>query len=558
MTSPEIYLSAQEKYAYREYFKLADVEQKAFLGKNEAISFFSKTGIPSAFLEEIWQTVDEGEKNYITETEFYVALKLIACAQNGVEAQDNILATQVSLPQFKDIMIRPPIVDIAPITKEEREKYISIFQSCQLSDGLLYGEEARNIFMRSNLPMDKLGSIWMLADTRNSNALNKTEFIIAMHYISRCMSNPSLVLPQTLPSQTYAEATGRFADSIRRHNTTVTSPSIQNRSPNPSLLSPVMSQSGAFLSPRTSHTASSGLLDHIPQQKVILAPQEIDQYKNYFSQLDTDNSGFIDAEEAVYFFSHSHLPDSELGVIWEIADSRHLGKLDLHDFSVAMHLIKMRKSGESIDKYIQPTQLYPKSPIISNQTTEDMNQIYELENHLVEIKQQINFQRKRADEILYQYQDEKRAVQELEMKVNEAKHELDITRAKAEEAEQLLEIEQQKREGLSGHSSNASTPNHKLFMSSLPELTRSPSSFSGSSIMSPRSDNGAQAKLPLSKSALKYGFDLSAFDTLSVQDDGGAFKQSSVNDDLASLFGAPNTSRNTNTTKPSDFDNIFM
>lgn len=432
--------------------------------------------------------------------------------------------------------------------------------------------------MRSNLPMDKLGSIWMLADTRNSNTLNKTEFIIAMHYISRCMSNPSLVLPQTLPSQTYAEATGRFADSIRRHNTTVTSPSIQNRSPNPSLLSPVMSQSGVFLSPRTSHTASSGLMDHPPQQKVILAPQEIDQYKNYFSQLDTDNSGFIDAEEAVYFFSHSHLPDSELGVIWEIADSRHLGKLDLHDFSVAMHLIKMRKSGESIDKCktfffftykkkdtnstildIQPTQLYPKSPIISNQTQEDMNQIYELENHLVEIKQQINFQRKRADEILYQYQDEKRAVQELMMKVNEAKHELDITRAKAEESEQLLEIEQQKREGLSGRSSTASTPNHKLFMSSLPELTRSPSSFSGSSIMSPRSENGAQAKLPLSKSALKYGFDLSAFDTLSVQDDGGAFKQSSVNDDLASLFGASTTSQNTNTTtKPSDFDNIFM
>lgn len=44
-------------------------------------------------------------------------------------------------------MIRPPTVDIGPITKEEREKYISIFQSCQLSDGLLYGkgERGRNI-----------------------------------------------------------------------------------------------------------------------------------------------------------------------------------------------------------------------------------------------------------------------------------------------------------------------------------------------------------------------------------------------------------------------------
>lgn len=181
--------------------------------------------------------------------------------------------------------------------------------------------------MRSKLSMDKLNLIWMLADTRNSGTLNKTEFIIAMHYISRCMSNPSLTLPPTLPSQTYAEATGRFAVSIRRHNTTMVSP-------------PPSTNSALLLSPVASHSLHS----------VVLTAQEIDRYRPYFTELDTDGSGFIESEEAVYFFSHSHLPDSELGMIWEIADKRQLGKLDLHDFSVAMHLINKRKSGESIDK----------------------------------------------------------------------------------------------------------------------------------------------------------------------------------------------------------------
>lgn len=51
--SVEIALNAQEKHAYRELFKIADVEQKSFLAKNEAMSFFSKTGIPSAILEEV-------------------------------------------------------------------------------------------------------------------------------------------------------------------------------------------------------------------------------------------------------------------------------------------------------------------------------------------------------------------------------------------------------------------------------------------------------------------------------------------------------------------------
>ncbi|KAG2237216.1 hypothetical protein INT48_006620 [Thamnidium elegans] len=527
MTNPEIYLNAQEKYTYKEFFKIADVDQKSFLAKNEAMTFFSKTGIPSAFLEEIWQTVDQGDKGYITETEFYIALKFIACAQNGVEVQDNVLATQVSLPQFKDVVIRAPTLDtIAPITAEEREKYINVFQSCHLSDGILYGEEARNIFMRSKLSMDRLNLIWVLADTRNSGTLNKTEFIIAMHYISRCMSNPSLTLPQTLPSQTYAEATGRFAVSIRRHNTTVVSPPSKNRTA--SLLSPVASHSTAYT-------------------------LEIDRYRPYFTELDTDGSGFIESDEAVYFFSHSNLPDSELGMIWEIADKRQLGKLDLRDFSVAMHLISLRKSGESIDKYFKQTQYNIQSPNISNQQQQnELDKIYELENHLVEVRQQINTQSKLVVDLQTQLEQEKQTVYDLELKVTKTKRELETARMSAEEFERLLELELQKKEDLLlGRSSAATTPNTKMFVTSLPELTRTPSSFSGSYIMSPQSDAGSKSKMSLSpvqaKSVLKYGFDLTAFDTLSTQESNNnysnAFAKSSVNDDLASLF---------------DFDSIFM
>lgn len=46
-------LSVQDRSAYRELFLIADVEKKSFLIKREAMSFFSKTGIPGAFLEEV-------------------------------------------------------------------------------------------------------------------------------------------------------------------------------------------------------------------------------------------------------------------------------------------------------------------------------------------------------------------------------------------------------------------------------------------------------------------------------------------------------------------------
>lgn len=197
--------------------------------------------------------------------------------------------------------------------------------------------------------MNVLNLIWQLADTRNSGTLNQTEFIIAMHYISRISSNPAFVLPKTLPSQTYAEATGKFATSIRRHKTTmVSSPVMRNSTPK-EIRSPVIRNSPVVRNSSTAmefHSPSISAYSH----QVIVSSEEVERYKPYFYQLDTDNSDFIEAEEAVYFFSHSRLPDSELGVIWEIADSNRLGKLNLHDFCVAMHLINMRKNNESIDQ----------------------------------------------------------------------------------------------------------------------------------------------------------------------------------------------------------------
>lgn len=197
--------------------------------------------------------------------------------------------------------------------------------------------------------MERLRDIWELADTRKSGTLNKTEFIIAMHYINQSRNSPHLALPSTLPPQVYSEASGRFNTSTQQ-NKAFTSPTISiNKSQADSSASLVYSSpaiSQAVASPIYSPSLKGGSeLSYVP-----ISQEEKEKYTLYFKQLDVDGSGYIDSEEAVYFFSHSQLPDSELGVIWEIADSRHLGKLDLHDFSVAMYLINMRLRGENIEK----------------------------------------------------------------------------------------------------------------------------------------------------------------------------------------------------------------
>lgn len=232
--------------------------------------------------------------------------------------------------------------------------------------------------------------------------------------------------------------------------------------------------------------------------------------------------------------------------------------------------------------------------VLQNQHQAVLDHQYELENQLVKLKQQVNSQAKALEIIQSRYQQEKSANDQLETQVMNAKGELDTAKKLAEEAERALEIEQQKRDELLGISTNkapsssASSNSNTPIVSSLPELTRAQSSFSGGSslIMSPPPINVETVLDPFAgfkksqqaitspqitknttlspvqaKAVAKYGFDLTAFDALSAKDDSNSVQKSSINDDLAAIFGSPSpstTSAAITTTALSNFDSIFM
>lgn len=182
------------------------------------------------------------------------------------------------------------------------------------------GQAAKNVFVRSNLPPAKLQAIWDLANTRKSGALNQTEFIIAMHYIERTMKEEAQ-LPPTLPASIYASASGHSISSpLVRQNT------LQiNRVP---LASPVFK--GSTLT------------------NFEISPDEYAKYKIFFDQLATYNSGYVSGADAVVFFKHSKLPESDLARIWDLADTNSTGQLSEQEFAMAMHMINRRLAGGDI------------------------------------------------------------------------------------------------------------------------------------------------------------------------------------------------------------------
>jgi epidermal growth factor receptor substrate 15 len=70
------------------------------VGGKDAVIFFKKSGLPVEKLKEIWIIAAKTSNEYLTRDEFYLALRLIAYAQNNINADENsvMLEIDVGLP----------------------------------------------------------------------------------------------------------------------------------------------------------------------------------------------------------------------------------------------------------------------------------------------------------------------------------------------------------------------------------------------------------------------------------------------------------------------------
>jgi len=72
------------------------------LGGLDAVTFFKKSGLPVDKLRDIWKVAARTSNDYLTKDEFYIALRLIAYAQNNMRSDEDAIMfdLQVGLPNF--------------------------------------------------------------------------------------------------------------------------------------------------------------------------------------------------------------------------------------------------------------------------------------------------------------------------------------------------------------------------------------------------------------------------------------------------------------------------
>ncbi|KAG1699640.1 Intersectin-1 [Nymphon striatum] len=92
-----------------------------------------------------------------------------------------------------------------------------------------------------------------------------------------------------------------------------------------------------------------------------ISNEEKAKHDQQFFQLNPIN-GFVTGDQAKNLFLQSGLPPLVLGQIWGLADMNADGKMDRHEFSIAMHLIQMKLKGVEVPKTLPAVLKTPPAP----------------------------------------------------------------------------------------------------------------------------------------------------------------------------------------------------
>jgi len=328
---PKVDLPPAQRSYYDHLFKLADQDNDNYIGMKDA-DFFKKSDLSMVVLGEVWQVADVRKQGFITKDEFIFALLLISLAQQGKRPSIEVFCSgPVPLPpRLNDVPpFKPDISPQAPqqptqpaqqpqqqqfISPQEKKQWYDLFRSTDTdNDGFITGQEARNLFSKSGLPMETLSQIWGLADLNHDQRLDITEFNIAMYLINA--RKRGLELPFGIP------------DAL------ISSARLDVPPPSPGLPA-VNSNSTAPGAP-----TNPGSMN---KSEWIIQPAEKAKYDELFKSNDLDKDGYITGDQAKVLFSRCGLPLPDLSRIWLLSDLTQDHQLDRQEFAIAMFLINVR------------------------------------------------------------------------------------------------------------------------------------------------------------------------------------------------------------------------
>ena len=195
-------LTQEEKGYYSNLFQLVDDQNFGKLKAKDAANFMKKSGLSKDTLKNIYLIASQSSKQFLEKDEFYVALRLIALAQNNMPYNAQAIITNKPLPPLPNFNLKKDFLadddNLFEMRDDEKVKYKRFFDINK--DGNNDNISARKAIQmwRSTGADDNV--IKKVADVLKPNEtkgfLNLREFQVATHLIN--LSNKHEI-PTVLP-----------------------------------------------------------------------------------------------------------------------------------------------------------------------------------------------------------------------------------------------------------------------------------------------------------------------------------------------------------------------
>nr|XP_023960718.1 epidermal growth factor receptor substrate 15 isoform X4 [Chrysemys picta bellii] len=417
---------------YEKYYRQVDSGNTGRVVASDAATFLKKSGLTDLILGKIWDLADTDGKGILNKQEFFVALRLVACAQNGLDVSLSSLNLPVPPPRFIDtgsplLISGTASADIPWAVKlEEKAKYDAIFDSLNPVNGLLSGDKVKPVLLNSKLPVDVLGRVWELSDIDHDGMLDRDEFAVAMFLVYCALEKEPV--PMALPS-------ALVPPSKRK---TVSIPGAVQLIP-----------SSTFA--KDSHQSSSpvGILPaKAPLTQWVVSPADKIKYDEIFLKTDKDMDGFVSGVEAREIFLKTGLPSNLLAHIWGLCDTQDCGKLSKEQFALAFHLINQKLTKGIDPPQVLTAEMIPPSDRASLQESSlgltavaDFSAIKELDtlnNEIVDLQREKNNVEQELKEKEDTIKLRTSEVQDLQCEVKRESSNLQKLQAQKQEAQEIL------------------------------------------------------------------------------------------------------------------------
>ncbi|XP_034087567.1 LOW QUALITY PROTEIN: epidermal growth factor receptor substrate 15-like 1 [Gymnodraco acuticeps] len=371
---------------YDKYYRQVDPTGSGRVAAADAALFLKRSGLADLVLGKIWDLADCERKGALNKQQFFIALRLVACAQNGLEVALKSLHLAVPPPTFHDTS-SPQLAggsagDLHWVVKpEEKMKFDAIFESLGPSGGILTGDKVKPVLLNSKLPVDILGRVWELSDIDRDGMLDRDEFSVAMYLVYRALEGepvpmslpPPLVppskrkKPSVPPVMPLLPSPPSVKDSRSAHAASKALPPPPRPAPAPA---PVPAPAPAPVPapvPNTSrlpsHCVFKKKIKKRDSVKWVVSTAEKAKYDELFNKTDGDMDGLVSGPEVRDIFLKTGLPSATLARIWELCDIGDIGKLTREQFALALHLITQRlTTGLEPPQSLSPEMIPPSEP----------------------------------------------------------------------------------------------------------------------------------------------------------------------------------------------------